>query len=64
MKGYYTSQIVQIISYKILIGLKRPRAGLLRIFLQIYVKKKFFFLHQIQMKMKECTFSNMNKIIF
>ena len=43
MKGYYTSQIVQIISYKILIGLKRPRAGLLRKFFQIYAKKKFFF---------------------
>ena len=26
-------------------------------------QKKFFFLHKIQMKMKECTFSNMNKII-
>ena len=27
-------------------------------------KKKFFFLHQIQMKMKECTFRNMTEIIF
>ena len=35
MNGLYISQIVHIISYKILIGLKRPRAGLLRKFFQI-----------------------------